>query len=171
MINKQNMWFLTLFSIILVLSIYYVTLSDNSLSKIINENTTSVISSSEDDVSVVETEDDLTLERASREIESEEEYESLQSILLSLDSTLEEKNDAFDSIQQLNISKGKEEKLEQILKKEFDLNSVIKIDSNKIYITVSSNKGSRELANSIINKVQESFEKEIYITVNFQNSY
>ena len=31
MINKQNLWFVTLFSLILVLGIYYVTMKDESL--------------------------------------------------------------------------------------------------------------------------------------------
>ena len=31
MINKQNLWFLTLFSLILVLSIYYLTMPDEVL--------------------------------------------------------------------------------------------------------------------------------------------
>ena len=38
MINKQSVWFVTLFSLILVLSIYYVTMNDNSLASIL-ENT------------------------------------------------------------------------------------------------------------------------------------
>ena len=32
MINKQKLWFLTLFSLILVLSVYYVTMPSNLLS-------------------------------------------------------------------------------------------------------------------------------------------
>ena len=31
MVNKQNLWFVTLFSLILVLGIYYVSMSDESL--------------------------------------------------------------------------------------------------------------------------------------------
>ena len=31
MINKQNLWFLTLFSLILVLSIYYITMPSELL--------------------------------------------------------------------------------------------------------------------------------------------
>ena len=30
MINKQSLWFLTLFSLILVLSVYYITMPDES---------------------------------------------------------------------------------------------------------------------------------------------
>ena len=34
MINKQNLWFLTLFSLILVLGVYYVTIPNDFLTKI-----------------------------------------------------------------------------------------------------------------------------------------
>jgi len=48
MINKQNLWFLTLFSLIMVLSIYYLTMSDDALStlnvsKSNNDNGTEVV--------------------------------------------------------------------------------------------------------------------------------
>ena len=33
MINKQNLWFLTLFSLILVLSVYYITMPNDLLVK------------------------------------------------------------------------------------------------------------------------------------------
>ena len=33
MINKQNLWFLTLFSLILVLSVYYITMPNELLLK------------------------------------------------------------------------------------------------------------------------------------------
>ena len=38
MINKQSVWFVTLFSLILVLSIYYVTMKDSSLAAILENN-------------------------------------------------------------------------------------------------------------------------------------
>ena len=38
MINKQSVWFVTLFSLILVLAIYYVTMQDSSLQKIIENS-------------------------------------------------------------------------------------------------------------------------------------
>ena len=34
MINKQNMWFLTLFSLILVLSVYYITMPNDLFSQV-----------------------------------------------------------------------------------------------------------------------------------------
>ena len=47
MINKQNLWFITLFSIIMVLSIYYLTMTDDALSSFNvpsnNDETTDVV--------------------------------------------------------------------------------------------------------------------------------
>ena len=37
MINKQNLWFATLFSIILVLSIFYISMNETSVSDLMNE--------------------------------------------------------------------------------------------------------------------------------------
>lgn len=53
MINKQNLWFVTLFSLILVLGIYYVTMGDESLSVLAGENNISKeVSVKESDVIV-----------------------------------------------------------------------------------------------------------------------
>ena len=34
MLNKQNLWFITLFSLILILGIYYVTIPNDVLEKV-----------------------------------------------------------------------------------------------------------------------------------------
>ncbi len=39
MINKQNLWFVTLFSLILILGIYYVSIDDEVASVLKTENT------------------------------------------------------------------------------------------------------------------------------------
>ena len=71
MINKKNLWFLTLFSLVLVLSIYYVTMPnevfDKNLEKDETENVNTEIKEStvvaslkvEDDASVKEKIDSL----------------------------------------------------------------------------------------------------------------
>ena len=37
MINKQNIWFMTLFSLILILGVYYITLPNDLLQKATNQ--------------------------------------------------------------------------------------------------------------------------------------
>ena len=50
MINKQSLWFLTLFSIILVLSVYYIAMPNNTLATLsTKENTKETINIEETD--------------------------------------------------------------------------------------------------------------------------
>ena len=104
MINKRNIWFFTLFSLIIVLSVYYITMP-NELN--LETNTTKEIERVSEEVN------DSTVLVALR-VEKEEEYitevESLRTILTSGSSTIEEKNNAYEKIQNINIIKGEEEK-------------------------------------------------------------
>ena len=43
MINKQNLWFITLFSLILVLGIYYVSMGDETISVLAGDNDVSEV--------------------------------------------------------------------------------------------------------------------------------
>lgn len=164
MINKQGLWFVTLFSLILVLSIYYVTIKDNDLYSL----TTS--SNINEESEVVETTESSVL--VSLRVQDEEELlaamESLQTILLDDTATVEEKNDAYNSLQTLNANKGQEEQLENIIKEKYQLDSFIKIKNEQINVTIASNEHNKEIANNIIRTIQEEYDKTIYITVKFQ---
>lgn len=164
MINKQNMWFVTLFSIILVLSIYYVTISDDTLTDIVNNSKSQAVS---EEVSVSES-DVLVSLRVSADEEVLAEMEKLQTILLDETATVEEKNDAYNSLQTLNSNKGKESQIEDLIEKEFKYKSFVKIKNDHINITISAEQHSAEVANNIIKKIQELYETRMYITVKFQ---
>ena len=58
--------------------------------------------------------------------------------------------------------------IEELLKKEFNINTCVKIDGNKITITSSSKDEGKSLANKIINKVQSLYQVQMYITVKFE---
>lgn len=163
MINKQNMWFVTLFSIILVLSIYYVTISDNSLQEII-ENKEQTVAKEVD----VKESDVLVALRVSSDEEVLAEMQKLQTILLDETTSIEEKNDAYTSLQALNSNKGKESNIEELILKEFNYKSFVKIKNDQINITIANNEHSAEIANNIIKKVQALYDTRMYITVKFQ---
>ncbi len=163
MINKQNMWFVTLFSIILVLSIYYVTISDNSLQEII-ENKEQTVAKEVD----VKESDVLVALRVSSDEEVLAEMQKLQTILLDETTSIEEKNDAYTSLQALNSNKGKESNIEELILKEFNYKSFVKIKNDQINITIANNKHNAEIANNIIKKVQALYDTRMYITVKFQ---
>ena len=164
MINKQNLWFVTLFSLILILGIYYVSLDDEVESVLKAEDSNQnqeVIEINESDVLVA------------LEVESDEERQTLmeeyQNILLDSESTLEEKNTAYENMQKLNSSKSDEEKIKNLIQEKFNLKSFIKIKDNTISIVVASKDHNNEKANQIIRSVQELYTDEKYITVKFNS--
>lgn len=162
MINKQNLWFVTLFSLILILGIYYISIDDEITQVLKTEeqsNETAVIEITESDILVA------------LEVENDEEKQALmeeyQNVLLDSESTLEEKNTAYENMQKLNDSTTNENKIKEIIKDKFKLNAFVKIKDNAISIVVSESKHDTEKANSIIRSVQELYDTEMYITVKF----
>ena len=164
MINKQGLWFVTLFSLILVLGIYYVTVkNDNNILAMATAKTT-------DSSEVIEVDESSILVslRVKDEEEMLAEMESLQTILLDNEASLQEKNDAYNSLQTLNANKGKEESLEKKIKEKFNLDSFIKIKNDQISVTVASKEHNNTLANNIIRAIQEEYDTNMYIVVKFQ---
>lgn len=164
MINKRNIWFFTLFSLIIVLSVYYITMP-NELN--LETNTTNEIEHVSEEVN------DSTVLVALR-VEKEEEYitevESLRTILTSGSSTIEEKNNAYEKIQNINIIKGEEEKLEKQIEELTNSETFVKIDKDHITIVVDQSKHDKKLANKIMRKAQSNYKNKMYITVKFQSS-
>ena len=161
MINKQSLWFLTLFSIILVLSVYYVAMPNNTLATI-KENDTEVQTIN------INNSDALAALRVQNDEEIESTMQELQSILLNEKTTLEEKNTAYEKIQNINSNKGKEEGIEKLIEKDFSYKSFVKIDKDKISVIISNKTHDVKLANDIIRKIQEQYTNKMYITVKFQ---
>lgn len=161
MINKQSLWFLTLFSIIMVLSVYYIAMPNNTLA---------TISEYESNVETLNISESDSL--AALRVENDEEVESaiseLQSILLSEKSTTEEKNNAYQSIQNINTNKGKEESIEDLIEDNFGYKSFVKIKNDNINVTISNKTHDIKLANQIIRKIQSLYTNKMYITVKFQ---
>ena len=169
MINKQSVWFVTLFSLILVLSIYYVTMNDNSLASIL-ENTNTTTTTSLPVNSEIEESSLLVSLRVEEDEAVLEEMENYQSVLLDTTTTTEEKNNAYNSLMALNQKKADEEKIEKTIKETYQLDSSAEVKDDTISITIASSEHSTTLANNIIRTVQELFEDQKYITVKFQTS-
>ena len=162
MINKQNLWFVTLFSLILILGIYYVSIDDE---------VETVLKTEEKELETIEINesDVLVALEVSKEEEQEALMEEYQNTLLNEKSTIEEKNDAYENMQKLNSSKAEETRIKNKIKKNFNYNSYVKIDKDQINIVISSKDHNIELANKIIRSIQEDFDEDKYITVKFNS--
>ena len=166
MINKKNLWFLTLTSIILVLAIYYVTMPIGNHNMVLNSNNNN---NTEKEVMVnIEESEALTAARIEKQEQDLNEVKKLQEILLSEDKTIDEKNDAYEQIKYLNASKSIEEKLEKNINSNFELTSFVSIKNNTIKVTVANKEDSLDLANKIITLVNKETNNDYYVTVKFE---
>ena len=173
MINKKNLWFLTLFSLILVLSVYYITMPSELLltnnSDYITKETTKEEDSTVDSSNVtVEESDILSAMRVEADETLLEQLDSLKLIMMDKDATVEEKNQAFDKMKELNINKAEEKELEKKIEETYKLKTFIKRDGDKIKVVVNSDKHNTQLANNIMRSIQENYENKMYITVQFK---
>ncbi len=165
--NKQNLWFITLFSIILVLSIYYISMPSNILEEYNNTNTNET-NNSKETVSTVNEETSLVALRVAADEELLTKLTNLQNTITDKEKTVMEKNNAYEELMTLNENKGLEENIESKLKEKFSYDSFVKINKDQINIVISSTKHDKMIANSIIKEVQSMFDTKKYITVKFQ---
>ena len=161
--NKQNLWFITLFSIVLILSIYYISIPNNLLEEYTSSsgdsnNTSEVVNESSILVSLRVQDDEETLNTINE----------LNTILLDKNKSNEEKNTAYESLKSINETKGLEEQIETMLKDEFKYDSFVKISKDQINIVISSSEHNKDIANNIIKKFQSMYNTKKYITIKFQ---
>lgn len=166
MINKKSLWYLTLFSLILILGVYYVTMPNDLLEK------ASSITKSIDKpkATKVKQDNNLTALRVSLEEERQEKMDVLQEQLTSEKLTTEEKNNAYEQIKYLNEIQGKEENYEKKLKKEFNLDCFTKIDNIDVSIICISDKHDTKMANDIMRLIQKDYNEKMNISVKFQKT-
>jgi len=164
MINKKNIWFLTLFSLILVLSVYYITMPSELLLTNLEKNQVE----KEKTVLSVEESDTLSVLRLESDEKLLEDLDSLKLILSNSKSTVDEKNKAFEKMKQLNINKGEETTIEEKIEKEFTLKSFVKINEDQIKIIINSSEHDKTIANKIMRFIQKDYETKKYIIVEFK---
>lgn len=165
MINKQNLWFITLFSLIMVLSIYYLSMSDDTLSTLnvnapLNEPPAEVVVSENETLVALKVADEEALVGRITELEN---------VLLNETASMEEKNNAYEELQTINKNEATKETIEKLLKSNYNLDSYIKIDGNNIKVTIASQTHDTKLANDIIRSIQNLYDQDMYITVKFNN--
>ena len=168
MINKQKLWFLTLFSIILVLAVYYTILPESSLSKIIeSENKTSSAGSVE-----ITPDDALATLRIADEEEVLSQMSALQETLLDEKTNADDKNNAFEKLKNININKGKEDALETIITliqdyEEDGLESIAVIvkDKEKLYELSKDLKKRMKIISNVFFLSENSAIKNLFLEV------
>lgn len=161
MVNKKNLWFLTLFSLVLVLSIYYVTMPSEIFSDVKKEagNEEEEVSISESSIiSALKVEDDTLVMK---------EINTLKEKLSDSKVDAKEKNAVFEELKLINMNCSKEETLESKIKEKCNCETFVKIDGDNVRVVLDSEDSSVTAANNIMRLVQNEFDEKMYISVKF----
>lgn len=166
--NKKNLWFLTLFSLVLVLSIYYVTMPEDLLAA----TTTGVNISNldEDDIAVdINESDAISALKVEDNSKTSDTLNELQDKLTDTTVSTDEKNNVYEQIQTIHTNNGLEETIENKINNKYSCNAFTKIDTSSVRVVVDKCENSKSLANNIMRLVQEQFDKKMYISVQFES--
>ncbi len=150
MLKKQTIWLLTMLSLVVVLSVYYVTGEPTSQTA---SDTPSEEASTTSEEGQTETSnqafDELRMTLAD---ERSELKSDLEAIIVSADATAEDKSEARDKMIALEETGQKEEMLEVLIESIGYKDVFVKMDeeNNEVSIRIQSEELSKEQANKII---------------------
>lgn len=172
--KRKTMFMLLLFSLAAVISVYYIFdapkslnvatfFSDESLDKTI------VTSVAKDDTKT----DQYLFEEIRLEMANERSQlrEQLTEKIASDAFSAEEKNSAYNEMNQLIALESNESTLEMLIKGLGYSDALVRLEQGKATITVMSEKMSKEEANEIIYLVKNELDEVVNVSVNVQNSY
>lgn len=168
MMNKKNLWFLTLFSLVLVLSIYYVTMPSDLLAASTSNMNNSTLTEEKVNVDVTES-DAISALKVEDNSKTNDTLSELQEKLTNAETSTEEKNSLYEQIKTINTNNGLEETIEKKINSDYQCEAFAKIEDTSVKVVVDKCENSKTLANNIMRLVQEQFEEKMYISVQFES--
>lgn len=151
--NRQAITFLTLFSLILVLSIYYILLPP--------ENTANQVSLNDQEVSQIE------MMQNNLDKEREDLISKNNAIIASSKSNSDEIASALASISEAKETAALEKKITDIINDAGFKNAFVEVENKTIKVVVDKKNGKEADANSIIKAVMEKTNNEYQVEVKF----
>ena len=168
MVNKQGLWFLTLTSLALVLSVYYITMPNELLltnNGVSLENTVNEVKDSNVDI---KESDIITSMRVELDEERNLLSKDLQNKLNDGKLTVDEKNEVYEDLRLISEISSKENMLEKKINDEYKLKSFIKIKDDTVSVVIKSDNHDKSLAVNIMKSIQEEFDNKMYISISFK---
>ncbi|MED3624427.1 SpoIIIAH-like family protein [Neobacillus thermocopriae] len=184
LLKKQTVWLLTMLSLVVVLSVYYITSPEQTKNELASveekaktekENSPSNSKTeAKDGKTVVSTvAGDAEFEKLRLELDEArgEKLEELTAIMATTDLPADERMKAKDQMEKLNDIARKEDLLETMIRSMGYEDALVRADGEKVRVTVKSNKKhSKSEANKIILEVKKEMEDINIVAVEFQPS-
>ena len=173
-VKKRTVWFLTLFSLAAVISVYYLFDGNEKLTI-----STMFTDKSLDDIAldslpepVVHSESEL-FEQMRMELSNERSQlrEQYTQKIASNDFTVEEKNAAFNEMNALIEQESAEAMLEMLIQALGFSDTLVRIDGAQVNVTVLADELSKQQANEIIYIVKTEVDELYNVTVKAQSPY
>jgi stage III sporulation protein AH len=179
LLKKQTVWLLTMLSLVVVLSVYYITSPEqksNDLAavsqKAKDQNQGKTKTEVKDDKTIVSTvAGDEAFEELRMKLDDlrSEQREDLTTELASTDIPAVERSKVKDQMDKLNQTAKKEEILETLIKTMGYEDALVRADGEKVRVTVKSKKKpSATEANKIILQVKKEIGETNFVAVEFQ---
>lgn len=178
LLKKQTVWLLTMLSLVVVLSVYYMTSPEQQRNELAATEEKEEAKNSEQEEVTTETEGEVVSSVASDEVfealrlELDEERsrvkEELRDIMASTELPSEERGDAYNKIQKLEQVAQKEAVLETLIVAMGYDDALVRADGEKVRITVKSDEPSATAANEIIQVVKNELGQMQAVAVEFQ---
>ncbi|WP_079530245.1 SpoIIIAH-like family protein [Halobacillus hunanensis] len=178
MVKKQTVWLLTMLSLLIVLSVYYMTSPDSGEMAFIQdaelEQATGNMNGegTEEDTVVSQMSSDelfasIRLEMQNKRDKLEEQWSA---VMASSTATIEEKAEATANLDNLQDKRTKENILEKTISASVPYEDVlVRAEDNGVHVTVRANELSDSQAREIMQMVYDEF-GEVPVDVKFQPS-
>ncbi|MDQ0220805.1 SpoIIIAH-like family protein [Peribacillus cavernae] len=185
LLKKQTVWLLTMLSLVVVLSVYYLTTpekkptnmaateqkEDKQQTEQVKEEMAEKPSAKKSGASVVTKESsDAAFESMRLEIDDNrsKQKEELTLVMANTDLSAEERSEAKKTIEELDAIGEKEQIIESLIgAMNYDA-ALVRVNGQDINITVKADKQSASAANDIIQLVSDEFEGMQNVAVDFQ---
>ncbi|MFT4415633.1 SpoIIIAH-like family protein [Fredinandcohnia humi] len=188
LLKKQTVWLLTMLSLVVVLSVYYITTPQNNNEDLAfeqekeedkknvettteNKDGSSVTVEEDEEGNVISSvsSDDLF---AALRLEIDEQRSKLRSTLeemtASKDLSAEQKNQAYEDLKKLEEIESKEKIIEMLIKGDNYEDALVRVEGDKIKITVKSKESSKQAANDILRLVRSELGDLQNVAVEFE---
>lgn len=185
LLKKQTVWLLTMLSLVVVLSVYYITSPEqnsngvagieqksNDLKPAVKGEDNELATSQTDAGAKIisETASDEVFEALRMDLDDQrsKRKEQLEEIVASTDLPTEKRNQAYDEMKKLDEIALKEELLESLIKAMDYEDALVRVDGGQVRITVKADKLSPSAANEIIQMVKQEINDLEHVAVKFQ---
>ncbi|PAE43941.1 SpoIIIAH-like family protein [Neobacillus sp. YX16] len=180
LLKKQTVWLLTMLSLVVVLSVYYITSPEqksNELAAVKQEEkadqketkTDTEAKDADTIISQVAGDEEFEALRLQLQDERSELKEHLNTVVATTDLPADERSEAVDQMQKLSEIAKKEEMLETLIKAMDYEDALVRADGTTVKIIVKSKKeSSKSEANAIIQMVKKEIGETNFVAVEFQ---